>query len=113
MCVMTQPIIQAFFDEPTHTVTYLVIDPATRSAAVIDPVFDYDHASGKASVESADKVLAKVAQENCKVELILETHVHADHLSGAPYIKLKTGAAVVIGERIREVQNILDRKSVV
>ena len=103
---MTQPIIQAFFDEPTHTVTYLVIDPATRSAAVIDGVFDYDHASGKASVESADKVLAKAAQENCKVELILETHVHADHLSGAPYIKLKTGAAVVIGERIREVQNI-------
>ena len=106
MGIMTKPIIQAFFDEPTHTVTYLVIDPATHSAAVIDPVFDYDHASGKASVESADKVLAKAAQENCKVELILETHVHADHLSGAPYIKLKTGAAVVISERIREVQNI-------
>ena len=103
---MTKPIIHAFFDVPTHTVTYLVIDPATHSAAVIDPVFDYDHASGKSSVESADKVLAKAAQEGCKVELILETHVHADHLSGAPYIKLKTGAAVVIGERIREVQNI-------
>ena len=103
---MTKPIIHAFFDVPTHTVTYLVIDPATHSAAVIDPVFDYDHASGKSSVESADKVLAKAAQEGCKVELILETHVHADHLSGAPYIKLKTGAAVVIGERIREVQHI-------
>ena len=57
-------------------------------------------------MESADKVLAKAAEENCKIGLVLETHVHADHLSGAPYIKLKTGAAVVIGERIREVQNI-------
>ena len=103
---MSKPIIHAFFDEPTHTVTYLVIDPATHLAAVIDPVFDYDHASGKSSVESADKVLAKASQQNCEIELILETHVHADHLSGAPYIKLKTGASVVIGERIREVQNI-------
>ena len=103
---MSDSIIHAFFDAPTHTVTYLVIDPETRVAAVIDPVFDYDHASGKSSVESADRVLAKAAQEGCKVELILETHVHADHLSGAPYIKLKTGARVVIGERIREVQNI-------
>ena len=103
---MSDSIIHAFFDAPTHTVTYLVIDPETRVAAVIDPVFDYDHASGKSSVESADRVLAKAGQEGCKVELILETHVHADHLSGAPYIKLKTGARVVIGERIREVQNI-------
>ena len=103
---MSKPIIHAFFDEPTHTVTYLVIDPATHLAAVIDPVFDYDHASGRSSVESADKVLAKASQQNCEIELILETHVHADHLSGAPYIKLKTGASVVIGERIREVQNI-------
>jgi glyoxylase-like metal-dependent hydrolase (beta-lactamase superfamily II) len=104
--LMTQPIIHSFFDEPTHTVTYLVIDPETRVAAVVDPVLDYDHASGNSNVDSANRVLAKAADEKCKIALILETHVHADHLSGAPYIRLKTGAAVVIGERIREVQNI-------
>jgi len=103
---MSQAIIHSFFDEPTHTVTYLVIDPETRVAAVVDPVLDYDHASGNSNVDSANRVLAKAAEENCKIALVLETHVHADHLSGAPYIRLKTGAAVVIGERIREVQNI-------
>jgi len=103
---MSQAIIHSFFDEPTHTVTYLVIDPETRVAAVVDPVLDYDHASGNSNVDSANRVLAKASEENCKIALVLETHVHADHLSGAPYIRLKTGAAVVIGERIREVQNI-------
>ncbi len=103
---MPQPIIHSFFDEASHTVTYLVIDPDTRAAAVIDPVFDYDHATGKASIKSVNVVLEKAKAENCTIEFVLETHVHADHLSGAPYIKLKTGAAVVIGERIREVQNI-------
>ncbi len=103
---MSQAIIHSFFDEPTHTVTYLVIDPETRVAAVVDPVLDYDHASGNSNVDSANRVLAKATEENCKIALVLETHVHADHLSGAPYIRLKTGAAVVIGERIREVQNI-------
>ena len=103
---MPQAIVHSFFDGPTNTVTYLVMDPETKFAAVIDPVLDYDHASGKAAMESAARVLAKAAELGAKVELVLETHVHADHLSGAPYIKLKTGAAVVIGERIREVQAI-------
>ena len=100
------PIIHAFFDEPTNTVSYLVADPGTRRAAVIDPVLDYDHKSGKASVKSAEAILARAAEKEFKIGLILETHVHADHLSGAPYIKLKTGAKVAIGERIREVQEI-------
>jgi glyoxylase-like metal-dependent hydrolase (beta-lactamase superfamily II) len=101
-----KPVIHAFFDEPTNTVSYLVADPETRDAVVIDPVLDYDHKSGKANVKSADAILAKASEEGYRIGLCLETHVHADHLSGAPYIKFKTGARVAIGERIREVQKI-------
>lgn len=100
------PFIHAWFDHATNTVTYLVADPAKKLAAIIDPVFDYDHKSGKAYVTSADAVLAKAAEEGFTVDWILETHVHADHLSAAPYLKLKTGAKVVIGENIRQVQQI-------
>ena len=103
---MTKPVIHAFFDEPTNTVSYLVADPETRQAAVIDPVLDYDHKSGKANVASADAILRKAEEEGFSIGLVLETHVHADHLSGAPYIKLRTGAQVAIGERIKEVQKI-------
>lgn len=103
---MSKPVIHAFFDEPTNTVSYLVADPETKQAAVIDPVLDYDHKSGKANVQSADAILKKAEDEGFTIGMVLETHVHADHLSGAPYIKLKTGAKVAIGERIREVQKI-------
>jgi glyoxylase-like metal-dependent hydrolase (beta-lactamase superfamily II) len=98
--------IRAFFDEPTNTVSYLVGDPLTRRAAIIDPVLDYDHASGNASTKSADAILAAAAQEGFEIDWILETHAHADHLSGAPYLKLKTDAKVGIGEHIRDVQKI-------
>jgi glyoxylase-like metal-dependent hydrolase (beta-lactamase superfamily II) len=101
-----KPIIHAFFDEATNTVSYLVGDPETKRAAVIDPVFDYDYKSGKASAHSTDEILNKAADEGLGIDWVLETHVHADHLSGAPYIKIKTGAKVAIGERIREVQKI-------
>jgi glyoxylase-like metal-dependent hydrolase (beta-lactamase superfamily II) len=103
---MPKPIIQAFFDEPTNTVSYLVADPGSGDAAVIDPVLDYDYKSGKANVASADAILARAREQGYAIKLVLETHVHADHLSGAPYIKLKTGAKVGIGERIKEVQKI-------
>ncbi|MFM2422223.1 MAG: hypothetical protein RL291_753 [Pseudomonadota bacterium] len=100
------PVIRAFFDEPTNTVSYLVHDLATRRAAVIDPVLDYDHRTGKASTTSSDAILAAAQADGLVIEWVLETHAHADHLSGAPYIKLKTGAKVGIGEHIRQVQKI-------
>ena len=98
--------IRAFFDEPTNTVSYLVVDPATKRAAVIDPVLDYDHRTGHASTKSADAILAAAAADGAAIDWVLETHAHADHLSGAPYVKLKTGAKVGIGEHIRDVQKI-------
>ena len=106
MTAMAKPEIRAFFDEPTNTVSYLVWDPATMEAAVIDPVLNFDHRSGKATVESADAILAAANKLGVTIGQVLETHAHADHLSGAPYIKLKTGAKVKIGEHIRDVQRI-------
>lgn len=103
---MNKPIIHSWFDTATNTVTYLVADPVSKRAAVIDPVFDYDHKSGKADVASVEAVLATAEEQGYGIDWVLETHVHADHLSGAPYIKLKTGARVVIGENIRQVQQI-------
>lgn len=100
----SQPYIQAFFDDPTNTITYLVSDPHSGKAAVIDPVLDYDHHSGKASTTSADRVLDAAHQANLTIDWILETHAHADHLSAAPYLKECTGAPVAIGEHIRDVQ---------
>ena len=100
------PTIKAFFDERTNTISYLVADPATKRAAIVDPVLDYDHASGKASTNSTDAILNEAEALGLTVDWVLETHAHADHLSGAPYIKLKTGAKVGIGEHIREVQKI-------
>lgn len=106
MTADAKPEIKGFFDEPTNTVSYLVWDPATLNGVVIDPVLDFDHRSGKASVDSADAMLAEARRLGIKLGMVLETHVHADHLSGAPYIKLKTGAKVAIGEHIRDVQKI-------
>jgi glyoxylase-like metal-dependent hydrolase (beta-lactamase superfamily II) len=99
-------VIDAFFDEATFTVTYLVSDPVQRRAAVIDPALDYDHRSGKASTASADRVLAKARERGVQIDWVLETHAHADHLTAAPHIRARTGAQVAIGEHIREVQKI-------
>ncbi len=101
-----QPQIRAFFDEPTFTVSYLVWDPATRRAAVIDPVLDFDLASGEADVRSAEAIVAAAQEEGLTVDWVLETHAHADHLSAAPFIKQRTGAQIGIGEHIRDVQKI-------
>lgn len=100
------PQIQAFFDEPTNTVTYLLGDPATRKAAIIDPVLDWDYRAGTADTRSAEAVLAAVREGAWQVTHILETHAHADHLSAAPFLKARTGAPIGIGARITEVQRI-------
>lgn len=102
----TRADIEAFFDDATNTVSYLVTDLVTHRAAVIDPVLDYDHRSGKASVRSADAILEAARKRGLYIDWILETHAHADHLSAAPYLRSKTGARVGIGERIRDVQAI-------
>ncbi|HEV2570820.1 MAG TPA: MBL fold metallo-hydrolase [Beijerinckiaceae bacterium] len=98
--------IEAFFDEPTNTVSYLVWDAASRHGAVIDPVLDYDHKSGEVDNRSVDTVLARAKTLGLTIDWVLETHAHADHLSGAPYIRAKTSAKVGIGEHIRDVQRI-------
>jgi glyoxylase-like metal-dependent hydrolase (beta-lactamase superfamily II) len=98
--------ITAYFDEATNSVSYLVADPASRVAAVIDPVLDFDCAGGIVSTQSADRILAAAAEQNFKVEWVLETHVHADHLSAAAHIRDRTGAKVGIGASVREVQRV-------
>ena len=95
---------QAFFDPATWTVTYVVWDRASRRAAVIDPVLDYDFKSGHTRTASADKVGAYVREQGLQVDWILETHAHADHLSAAHYLKTRLGGRIAIGEHIREVQ---------
>jgi len=101
-----KPIIRAFFDEPTNTVSYLVVDPATKQAAAIDPVLDYDHNSGAVDTRSVETILRTAKEQGWTIVWTLETHAHADHLSGSPYIKAKTGAKIGIGEHIKDVQQI-------
>lgn len=103
---MASPFIEAFFDEATNTISYLVADPVTRSAAVIDPVLDFDLASGIADTRSAERIVRFAREHGWRIEMVLETHAHADHLSAAPFIKERTGAWVGIGARICEVQQI-------
>lgn len=100
------PVIRAFFDEPTNTVSYLVADPATGKAALIDPVLDYDHNAGAVDTRSAEAALEAARDARYQIEWALETHAHADHLSAAPFVKAHTGARIGIGEHIKDVQKI-------
>ena len=99
------PIVTAFFDEPTYTYSYVVQDPASNSCAIVDSVLDFDYAAGKTSTDSADAILAYITEHALNVEWVLETHVHADHLSAAPYLQHKTGAKIGIGAHITTVQD--------
>jgi len=104
--MLHKPVIRAFFDEPTNTVSYIVADPDTKKAAVIDPVLDYEPSAGQVDIRSVHTLLRVADEQGYTIVWTLETHVHADHLSGSPYIKAKTGAKIGIGEHIRDVQRI-------
>jgi len=103
---MSAPDVKAFFDEATFTVTYVVSDPSTSRAAIIDPVLDYDAASGRTSTASADELLDYVKDKGLTTDWILETHVHADHLSGAPYLRQELGGKTAIGRDVTAVQSV-------
>ena len=104
-----RPRIEAFFDAPTGTVSYVVSDPGTGRAAVVDPVLGYDFKAGRTDTKAADRILACLDEHSLAVDWILETHAHADHLSGARYLHRRVGGKVAIGENIREVQAIFKK----
>ncbi|MDG1997095.1 MAG: MBL fold metallo-hydrolase [Emcibacteraceae bacterium] len=101
---MTKAITKAFFDKDTFTVTYVVSDPDSHKCAVIDSVLDYDQASGRTATSAADLVIAYINENNLSCEWILETHIHADHLSGAPYLREQLGGKTGIGDHVQTVQ---------
>ncbi|MGB3746986.1 MAG: MBL fold metallo-hydrolase [Rhodanobacter sp.] len=103
---MQQPEVQAFFHEASHTFSYVAWDPATRKAAVIDAVLDYDAASGRTAHTAAEKIVAFVREHELTVDWVIDTHVHADHLSAAPWVQSELGGTLAIGEHIRDVQHV-------
>ena len=100
------PDVKAFFDPDTYTVSYIVSDPASGAAAIIDSVLEYDPASGRTNTRSADAIIADIEERGLKVDWILETHVHADHLSAAPYLRDRLGGRIGIGEHVKQVQGV-------
>lgn len=106
---MSRPIVTHFFDEPTNTFSYVVQDPSSNACAIIDSVLDFDYAAGRTDTRSADAIIAFVKREGLTVEWLLETHVHADHLSAAPYLHDKLGGRTGIGANITQVQEIFGK----
>jgi glyoxylase-like metal-dependent hydrolase (beta-lactamase superfamily II) len=103
------PVVQAFFDEPTFTASYVVYDPATKQAAIVDPVLDYDPDAGRTSTEFVDRIIAYVEEQGLTIAWLIETHAHADHISAAPYIQERLGGKLVIGEHIVTVQTVFGK----
>ncbi|WP_439515162.1 MBL fold metallo-hydrolase [Oceanibaculum nanhaiense] len=99
-----RPNVDSFFDEATNTVSHIVSDPATGKAAIIDSVLDFDPASGRTRTDSADRLIAHVKAKGLSIEWVLETHIHADHLSAAPYLLEKLGGKLAVGAAIAQVQ---------
>ena len=106
LATQTSPEITTFFDKDTFKVTYIVADPDTKQCAVIDSVLDYDANMGRTLTDSADKVITHIKEQGLTLVWLLETHVHADHLSGAPYIQQHLGGKIAIGDQITQVQDI-------
>ncbi|MCL7931234.1 MBL fold metallo-hydrolase [Halomonas llamarensis] len=106
---MTIPLVTHFFDEPTNTFSYVVQDPNSQACAILDSVLDFDYAAGRTDVRSADEIIAFVREHDLAVEWILETHVHADHLSAAPYLHEKLGGKTGIGANITVVQEVFGK----
>ncbi|WP_306151964.1 MBL fold metallo-hydrolase [Roseovarius sp. MMSF_3281] len=100
-----KPQVQAFFDKATNTISYIVKDPASDSCAIVDSVMDIDYAAGRITYDHADELIAQIKKQGLKLEWIIETHVHADHLSAAPYIQEKLGGKIGIGSKILVVQD--------
>ena len=103
------PLVQSFFDEPTNTATYVVWDPATRKAAIVDSVLDFDAAAARTKTASADAVIAFVRDNGLTIDWLLETHAHADHLSAAPYLQQALGGQLAIGRDIIRVQEVFGK----
>ncbi|WP_372971886.1 MBL fold metallo-hydrolase [Marinobacter sp.] len=106
---MANPLVQHFFDEPTNTFSYVISDPDSDACAIIDSVLDFDYAAGKTDVRSANEIIDYIRGKNLRVEWIIETHVHADHLSAAPYLHAELGGKTGIGAHIIEVQEIFGK----
>jgi glyoxylase-like metal-dependent hydrolase (beta-lactamase superfamily II) len=109
VALSVKPEVTPFFDEQTNTVSYVVKDPNSNACAVIDSVMDIDYAAGRISYESADEIIRFVQERGLKVEWLIETHAHADHLSAAPYIQGKLGGKLGIGENIKVVQEVFGK----
>ncbi|MED5250688.1 MAG: MBL fold metallo-hydrolase [Pseudomonadota bacterium] len=106
---MQRPIVTHFFDEPTNTFSYVVQDPDSSACAIIDSVLDFDYAAGRTDIRSANQIIAFVREKRLEVAWVLETHVHADHLSAAPYLHDQLGGKTGIGAHIVEVQEIFGK----
>ncbi|MFZ1468221.1 MAG: MBL fold metallo-hydrolase [Paracoccaceae bacterium] len=104
-----RPQVAAFFDPATNTISYVVKDPASTACAVVDSVMDIDYAAGRITHESADRIIAHIRDQGLTLEWIIETHVHADHLSAAPYIQAALGGKIGIGEKITVVQDVFGK----
>ncbi len=104
-----KPDVQAFFDEATNTISYIVKDPGSNACAIVDSVMDIDYAAGRITFDHADELIHQIEKQGLKLEWIIESHVHADHLSAAPYIQGKLGGKIGVGSKITVVQNVFGK----